>query len=74
MKCKYFCSDRLYIYICVKKFVIFYVEFTKQKFIFSFFTPQFFIQKIHMRPACKTYRDEQERAGRKFEVLSGHTF
>ena len=74
MKCKYFCSDRLYIYICVKKFVIFYVEFTKQKFIFSFFTPQFFIQKIHMRPACKTYRDEQEGAGRKFEVLSGHTF
>ena len=43
-------------------------------YLLSLFTPQFFIQKIHMHPACKMNRDEQEGSGRKFEVFSEHTF
>ena len=33
-----------------------------------------FHSKIHKHPACKMNRDEQGGAGRKFEVLSEHTF
>ena len=53
---------------------IFYVEFTK-KILFSHFSLlNFLFKEIHKHPACKMNRDEQEGAGRKFEVLSEHTF
>ena len=61
----------LYIYICVKNIAIFYAKFTKQIFIFSLLTPQFF---IHKHPACKRNRNEQGITGWKIEVLQEHTF
>ena len=62
---KYFyCCYR--IYICVKNIAIFYVEFTKKWSIFH--------SKIHKHPAYRMNRDEQGGAGRKFKVLSEHTF
>ena len=67
----------VYIYICVKNIAIFHVEFTKKIILFSLFTSQFkkiSSKKIHKHPACKMKSDEQEGAGRKFEVLSEHTF
>ena len=60
--------------MCVKSIAIFYVEFTKKMILFFLFTPQFFFKNIHKHPACKMNRDEQEGAGRKFDVLSEHTF
>ena len=65
------------VYICVKNIAIFHVEFTKKIILFSLFTSQFkkiSSKKIHKHPACKMKSDEQEGAGRKFEVLSEHTF
>ena len=53
---------------------IFYVEFTKKKIFSLFSLLSFLFKEIHKHPACKMNRDEQEGAGRKFEVLSEHTF
>ena len=47
----------------------------KKKKIFSLFSLlSFLFKEIYKHPACKMNRDEQEGAGRKFEVLSEHTF
>ena len=47
----------------------------QKKKIFSLFSRlSFLFKEIHKHPACKMNRDEQEGAGRKFEVLSEHTF
>ena len=47
----------------------------RKKQLFSLFSLlNLSFKKIHKHPACKMNRDEQGRAGRKFEVLSEHTF
>ena len=44
----------------------------KNSFLSFYFSV--FHSKIHKHPARKMNRDEQGGAGRKFEVLSEHTF
>ena len=47
----------------------------KKKKLFSLFSLlNVSFKKVHKHPACQMNRDEQERASRKFEVLSEHTF
>ena len=47
----------------------------QQKKLFSLFPIlNLLFKKSHKHPACKMDRDEQGGAGRKFEVLSDHTF
>ena len=46
----------------------------KKKSFALFSLLNFLFKKIHMHPACKMNRDEQGGTGRKFEVLSEHTF
>ena len=46
----------------------------KKKFFFLFSLLNLSFKKIHKHLACKMNRDEQGGAGRKFEVLSEHTF
>ena len=46
----------------------------KKLILFSLSLLNFSFKKIHKHPACKMNRDEQGRADRKFEVLSGNTF
>ena len=70
-KC-FYCCYRLY--ICVKSFVIFYVEFKKKIILFSLFSPQFFIQKLISVLNVKWTGMDKERAGPKSEVLSEHIF
>ena len=55
-----------YIYIYIYKYMYIYILFSFHSLIFH--------SKIHKHPACKMNRDEQGGAGRKFEVLSEHTF
>ena len=62
------------IYICVKKIVIFYVEFTKKYFFLSLFTPKCFIQKFISILQVKWTEMNMGKAGWKFEALSEHTF
>ena len=42
-----------YVCVCVKNITIFYIEFTRKIILFSLFTTQFFIRKIHKHPVCK---------------------
>ena len=56
-------------YIYIKNIAIFYVECTKKLF-FSLYS----LLHFSFKNSCKMNRDEQGGAGRKFEVLSEHTF
>ena len=72
--CKYFYCFIVYryIYLC-KKHCHLLCSIYKKK-LFSLFSLNFSFKKIHKRPASKINRDEQEWAGRNFEILSEHTF
>ena len=63
------------VYISVLKTLPSFMLSLQKKELFSLFSLlSFSFKKIHKHPAYKMNSDEQGRAGRKFEVLSEHTF